>query len=279
MNRFLSLSLLGVLVTNCTATWPSGWGGWGQRPRFPKQHQCPNPWFGIQFVSIAEKDVSLSAINQPTSDNFAFFKNVMQYSQAQIDEVTNEAIDFFRTRYGLDFSQAQPGSLGEREIEDAVFATFTFSPEIEYTINFNTWIFNNRRSTRCYENRDGGFSVSFKRDTILHGEYGGAEGKPVTSNDAVVFGFYNIPVDFRYGRNPLIINYTSGSPARLDVHDGFVIINCDLKSDLLGEGTARGLSSFTPLQDGSGKFRASVRNVFTFPAIPSGTAVQYMAAF
>ena len=277
MNQFLSLSLLAILITNCTATWPRR--PWGQGPRYPPtRHQCPDPWFGIQFISIAEKDVSQSA-TVLTPDNFDFFKDIMQYSQAQIDEVTDEAIDFFKTRYGLDFSQAQPGSLGEREIEDAVFATFTFSPEIEYTINFNTWIFNNQRSTRCYENRDGGFFVSFKRETTLYGEYGGAEGKPVTANDIVVFGFYNIPVDYRYGRNPLIINYKSGSPARLDVHDGFVIINCELKSDLLGEGTARGLSSITPLQDGSGKFRASIRNVFTFPVIPSGTAVQYMAAF
>ena len=227
-----------------------------------KRGKCPKNWFNIQFVSVAEKVVPPSAIE--LMPDLSFFKNVMKYSPRKIEKVTNDALMFFKNKYGIDFTQVEPDELGKRETETAIFNPFQLSPEVEYNIMFNTYIFNGRRYSKCYENRDGGFAVSFKTDQKLFGTYGGSQGKPITTNDLIVYGFYNIPV--RFSRKPLIIRYTSGSPARLETNDGFQIINCDLYSPLLGHGTAQGVFRSTP--EANGQLRVSIRNLFTFPMQP-----------
>ena len=168
-------------------------------------------------------------------------------------------------KYGLDFSSVQPGTLGERELDDAIFFPFTLSPEVEYTVNFNTWIVDRKRRSRCYENRDGGFTVAFTKDRRLFGSYGKEDGIPVTTNDVVVYGFYSIPL-FRNGKS-LLMRYSSASPARLETNDGFFIINCDLFNKKLGKGTAQGVGRITPVGDGE-MFRVTIRNLFTFPVSP-----------
>ena len=116
----------------------------------------------------------------------------------------------------------------------------------------------------CFENRDGSFDVTFSDNQILHGTYGGEEGIPVTSADTVVYGFYNIPV---CAQEPLVIRFSSASPARLDLHDGFGIINCDLYHRVWGRGIAQGLFQGTPTEDG--RIHFTIRNLFTFPAHPT----------
>ena len=224
--------------------------------------RCPNNWFNIQFVSIAENVVPAS--ETIPSPDFSFFTDVLKLSQRQIEKVTTDAMEFFKDKYGVDFTNAEPNNLGVRETEDAILTPFRLSPKIEYQVTFNTFLLTGRRYSKCYENRDGGFAVSFKREQKLFGTYGGTEGKPIGINDAIVYGFYSIPL--RIHRKPLVIRYTSGSPARLETNDGFLIINCDLFSRFLGHGTARGVSVFTP--EGDGTVRTSIRNVFTFPAQP-----------
>lgn len=216
-------------------------------------------------MSLADKVVPESDIQ--LKPDFTFFRKVMKYSEQRIAEVTADAIVFFKTKFGLDFSQSQPNKLGQREIEDAIFLPFQLSPNIEYSITFNKWIISERRGSICYENRDEGFAVTFKKERNLFGTYGGTQGKPVTINDIVVYGFYNIPIRSLSGRiKPLVIRYTSGSPARVEPNDGFQIINCDLFSNSLGEGTAQGVARVTPV--GGGKVHFTVRNLFTFPAHP-----------
>uniref|UniRef100_A0A1X7TEU6 Uncharacterized protein n=1 Tax=Amphimedon queenslandica TaxID=400682 RepID=A0A1X7TEU6_AMPQE len=254
----LLLSLLCMIALTAAAARPF-------RPR----GRCPNNWFHIQFVSIAENVVPASE-TAPTPD-FSFFTDVLKLSQAQIEKVTNDAMKFFKDKYGVDFTDTEPNDLGVRETEDAMLIPFQLSPKIEYQVTFNTFILTGRPYSKCYENRDGGFAVSFKREQKLFGTYGGSEGKPIGTNDAIVYGFYSIPL--RIHRKPLVIRYTSGSPARLETNDGFLIINCDLFSKFLGHGTARGVSVFTP--EGNGMIRTSIRNVFTFPAQPRQLSSYY----
>ena len=89
--------------------------------------------------------------------------------------------------------------------------------------------------------------------------YGGASGKPARVEELLVYGFYNIDV---CQQSPVIIQYQSGSPVRLEPIDGAGFINCDLYSRVLGRGKAHGVFSITPAADNSGQFHFIA---FTFP--------------
>ncbi len=56
--------------------------------------------------------------------------------------------------------------------------------------------------------RDGGFMVMIMEDTIVHGEFGGEEGKVVPAGSMLVYGEYNIDRS-PSGKDPLIIHYRS----------------------------------------------------------------------
>ena len=114
----------------------------------------------------------------------------------------------------------------------------------------------------CFENRYGGFIVGFFDQEILH-EHGGEEGIPAVRSEDLVYGFYNIPV---CTQEPLVIQYSSASPAHVVPHDRFGIINFDLFHRVWGCGLTQGLLQSIPTEDG--RFHIIVRNVFTFPTNP-----------
>ncbi len=190
----------------------------------------------------------------------------MLYTEQEIEDATQDAIEFFSTKYGLDFSASQPDELGQRVFENAIFHAFEASPESGYTITFNRWIINGRPKSLCFPNRDGGFIVSFTSEQTLRGTYGGPEGKQIQPGGLLLWGFYNIPV---CPQEPLVIHYVSGTPFRAEPVDGLGVINCDLFHRVLGKGIAQGLVSVTPMPDDPTIVHFTIRNVFTFPAHPS----------
>ena len=228
---------------------------------------CPNEWFTAEFVSIADIVVPESLLDPIIDSDLSFFKDIMLFTDKEIESVTQDAVDFFNTRFGLDFSQSTPDALGQRAFENATLAPFFLSPEIQYTITFNRWILNGKISTQCFENRDGGFMVSFAGQQQLFGSYGGEEGIPISPGDVVVYGFYNLPV---YEQQPIVIQYNSGTPFRFEPVDGFGIINCELHHRILGEGVAQGVFRVTETGE-DGMVHVSIRNLFTFPGHPGLT--------
>ena len=224
---------------------------------------CPTrDWFSAEFVSIADKVVS-SELTIP-DPNLSFFKDVMHFSEREIQQVTEDAIQFYKTRFGLDFSQSEPNELGQRVYQNAVFAPLIFSPEIQYTITYNRWIISGNTNNLCFENRDGGYWVSFTGEQLLRGTYGGEEGIPIGEGGPfLLYGFYNIPV---CPQEPLVIRYSSNTPARVEPIDGIGVINCDLFHRVWGAGIAKGSYEITPTKDG--RTRVVVRNVLTFPPNP-----------
>jgi hypothetical protein len=224
---------------------------------------CPTRgWFSAEFVSLADKVISGPAVIQ--DPNLTFFKDIMRFTEREIQQVTEDALQFFKTRFGLDFSQAEPNELGQRIVENAVFAPVILSPEIQYTITYNRWIISGNTNNLCFENRDGGYAVSFTGDQVLRGEYGGEEGRPIGEGGPnLAYGFYNIPV---CPQEPLVIRYSSNTPARVEPIDGTAVINCDLSHRVWGPGIAQGSFQITPTEDG--RTRVTIRNILTFPPHP-----------
>jgi hypothetical protein len=224
---------------------------------------CPTrDWFAAEFVTLADRNISGPAVLD--DPNLTFFRDIMRFDEREIEQVTEDALLFYKTRFGLDFSQAEPNELGQRIVENAVFAPAIFSPEIQYTITYNRWIISGNTNNLCFENRDGGYWVSFTGDQLLRGEYGGEEGRPIGEGGPfLLYGFYNIPV---CPQEPLVIRYSSNTPARVEPVDGFGVINCDLFHRVWGAGIAQGSYRFTALEDG--RTNVVVRNILTFPPHP-----------
>ena len=220
--------------------------------------------FDAEFPSIVDHVL-------PESEPFFFrtaanfFRNVMKFNDMEIQQVTDDAIDFFKTVFGVDFSNAPIGENGTRFSKEfnATFIPYELNPALRYSITFNEWTVNGARRSFCVDNRDGGFIVIFDSDGILHGTYGGAAGLPIKANERILYGFYNIPL---CPQSPLIIQYQSASPVRIDTVDGFATINCDLTNRELGPGLAQGVFRVTPLGDST--IRYNIRNLFTFPPHP-----------
>ena len=59
-----------------------------------------------------------------------------------------------------------------------------------------------------------------------------------------------------------MVHYSSASPARVDPHDGFGIINCNLFHRIWGHGIAQGLFQMIPTENG--RFHFTIRA----PTIP-----------
>ena len=118
--------------------------------------------------------------------------------------------------------------------------------------------------SNCFNSRDGGFQVTFSGNQTLYGSYGGTEGKPARAFiDFIIYGFYIIEV---CPQSPVVIQYQSGTPFRLEPIDGFGIINCDLYNRVLGRGKALGVTLSVPATDDADHFFVTVRISFTFPS-------------
>ena len=221
--------------------------------------------FTAEFALIADAIVPESLTGFDPTTGLPFLRNIMLFDGEEIAQVTQDAIEFFNTRFGLDFSQATPDENGQRILADigATFTIFEFSSEFNYHLTVNRWAITGNTRSSCFVNRDGGFAVEFQQSLTLNGTYGGQDGRPVVPGDFVLYGFYNIPV---CPQSPLIIRYMSGSPIRTGPVDGFGIINCDLFNREIGAGVAQGVFRVTDV--GNDEVHFAIRNLLTFPANP-----------
>ena len=208
----------------------------------------------------------------PESEPFFFktaanlFQNVMKFSDREVQQVTTDAINFFKVTYGLDFSKVPPQNNRSRYLAelDVTLLEFEMNPALHYSITLNEWAVNGVRESYCIHTRGGGFMALFGSDALLHGTYGGDKGVPIRANERIIYGFYNVPI---CPQSPLIIQFQSASPIRMDTLDGFAVFNLDLFNRELGAGLAQGVFRVTPLGDGN--IHYVVRNVITFPPHPS----------
>ena len=228
-----------------------------------RSSNCPTPeWFVAEFVGICDKAIP-SPITLHDSD-LTYLRDVMLFTEEEIAQVEEDAIQFFKTRYGLDFSQSEPDEWGQRFYQNGTFFPARFTPEIQYVITFNRWIVSGNTRSVCFETHIGSFRVDFSGEQILYGTYGGEKGIPVVPGDAVLYGFYNIQV---HPQEPLVILLSTTTPIRIDPYDGFGIINCDLFHRVWGRGLVQGLIQYAKTEDGRNYF--STHEVFTFPAHPT----------
>ena len=223
---------------------------------------CPSNQFSAVFTGTVEQTVDELVLLKIDSE-LTFFKDVLKFRDDAIRHVFEDAINFFNNTFGLDFSASPPNENHQRSIEDAVMSPFILLDHIKFFVTMNDWIRTGNTRSTCYRIQDGGFRVTFLADRTLYGSYGGAEGKPISVGNVVVYGFFDIDV---CEQSSVIIQYQSATPLRTEPVDGTIIINFDLYSRVLGNGKVQGIVTVRPDPYQPEKFRVVIRNTFTFPA-------------
>ena len=192
-----------------------------------------------------------------------FFKELMKYREEAILHTTEDAIAFFKEKYGIEFELSNGNQLNEYFWENAKMSPFMIPEENYFYTTMNTWIRTGSTRSTCYTVRDGGFQVTFLGNQTLHGTYGGVDGKSADIGDRLLYGFYSIDM---CEQSPVIIQYQSASPLRKEPIDGKYIMDHHLYNRVLGHGKSLGVLVSTPDPDNAGQFKAVIRNSFTFPA-------------
>ena len=219
---------------------------------------CPSPWFDAHFVALA--DEPLTTASREEDFNLTYFRNVLRFTEQEIERQTQNAIQFFNTTYGLDFSQSQPDAQGQRFYQNATF--FPSRNPFSLRVSSNRWILNGNTRSRCFNLQDGGYWVYFTAGPqMLRGTYGGEQGRLITFPDNLRWGFYSIDA---CAQQPIVMQYQSRTPYRRSV-DGITYFNHQVSSRVLGTGSARGLQGFVIDPSTGFPTRVSMQLVFIFP--------------
>ena len=239
------VGLLSTLVTNTAA------------------QSCPaNLNSEAQIVLYADRTTPLDT-GLPTAGvdtNLTFFREVLGFDDARIQQETQNAFQFFNERFGLDFSLLEPNELGVHFFQNATFQPFRVvcGP----TANFNRWLLTGNTQSRSFTTAFGGYRVDFTGEQTLRGTYGGEGGIQVTSSRALGYEYISISIP---RRDPLVIQRWTPIPneaARI----GLFVLFYELSHPTLGQGAQQGFSQAElDTKNGTSILRRSGSSILTFP--------------
>ena len=182
------------------------------------------------------------------------------YGDEEIEEFTQKAINVFKRRFGLDFSQSSLTPQGFRIFENATMIPFRLPVTVVAT--YNSWVINGREgNTHCFNMKEGGYAVKFTGNQMVHGTYGGEQGQILIGAEGI--SYHSISTNF-CEHTPTIIQCGSISPMFRDPY-GFATVNLECFNKQLGRGLLAGTNGLLPVGDPN-TIRLLIRNVMTFPA-------------
>ena len=141
-----------------------------------QEEVCPS---GAEFVVLYDVVTSADFLQNVPDPDLSFFRDLLKFTEQEIETATQSAIEYFNTTFGLDFSESVPSEQGQRFFQNASFvpgqAPFTL------TAKANRWLVNGNTKSRCFDARIGWFGVRFLGNQVLYGSYGGTEGRTIES--------------------------------------------------------------------------------------------------
>ena len=151
----------------------------------------------------------------------------------------------FRNTCGLDFTNIEPNEKGQRTLGNATMEP-VMNP-FNSTYVFNSWLVNARTRTRCFPVGGGGFHVRFTGTMMLHGEYGGEEGKVAIATDRVVYKYQYVYEACK--QQGIIFQIETVAPFHtLETNpSGFTVYQLQVCHRVLGEGTVWGVGEATAI--------------------------------
>ena len=219
--------------------------------------QCPPEWFGVQFNVFANTTFPAAVFGPDI--NFTFYRDILKFTPEEIERETQNAIDFFSTRYGLNFS-SDPDEHGVRHYQNATIMPLRFPSSSATTVN--RWLKNGNTKSICYEIHSGGFVLGFAGQQTLHGTYGGEEGIPVPDKGGGAgYGYYRIEI---CPQRPLLIRFENPVPGYPHAVDQYYTIKSDIFHRTLGQGIELGAAKFVPHNADGSILRYEYQTIMTF---------------
>ena len=218
-----------------------------------------------QIVTTVSGVVPISAFRLPAGDfdtNLTFFSDVLGYSDDEIQQEFQNALQFFSERFGLEFSLTQSNELGQRFFQNATLQPVRRTPPINAILN--RWILTGNTRSKCFPLTVGGFLVTFSGQQILKGTYGGEEGIDVPNDSTLSYEFMSISVPPPC--EPIVIQRQSPRPLE-SMRIGIFVLFYELSHRTLGPGAAQGFLQVerATAANGTSFLRSSGSVIFTFP--------------
>ena len=226
---------------------------------------CPGKQIASDAQTIIHSDTEIptSALRLPGGNpdpNLTFFSDVLGYSDDEIQQEVQNALQFFSERFGLDFSLTQPNEQGLRFFQNATLRPI----RRETNAIVNRWILTGNTRTKCFRTQIGGFLVTFSGEQVLRGTYGGEEGLDVPNDRTLAYECTSISIP---PCEPIVIQGRTPIPnetARI----GIYVVFYELSHRTLGQGAIQGLIQVqsATAANGTAFLRVSGTAVFTFPS-------------
>ena len=134
--------------------------------------------FPALFPAAIEQNIDSPGAFIVPDPELTFLKEVVKFTDGEIQGITDYAMKFFNETFGLDFSVSPPNQQNEYFYQNAILSPNRLADDVEYLVTLNNWIQTGSTRSTCYPIRYGGFQVTFSADQTLHGSYGEASGKP-----------------------------------------------------------------------------------------------------
>ena len=138
---------------------------------------CPSKHFSAVFVASIDDKIDDPSQVTLADPELTFFKETMRFTEEEIPHILADAMNFFNSTFGLDFTASPPNERNERFLGNAKMSPFYFTKDLNFVVTANNWIRNGNTRSSCYKVLDGGIAVTFSDNLTLHGEYGGTGGK------------------------------------------------------------------------------------------------------
>ena len=240
--------------------------------------------FDQALIALAEAEL------EPTSNlpammaldpNLESLKKTLNWDDFQVEVFADEAEEFFRDRWGFDFTNIDEDENGIKVMPGVgMLMPVKFVPEFGYRISHMSGKRVNRRLDTF------GLVIGiFGENLRYHGEYGGEEGVPAFPGELLSFGVYHVAKEKinpkrkkakgkkkRKGKkhkkknkkSPVgdLIFFKQNAPGRFS-ENGHIGIFCELESEKWGTGLGEGVAGLIPLENG--KLRAYSRVFMAFP--------------
>ena len=217
--------------------------------------------FDAAFTIIADLERPISILNEFPDPQMRFFREILGFTEQETQQVVDSAIQHFSTQFGLDFSNIEPNDANQRFLGNAMF--HPIMPPFNASAVANSWIVTGNRRSRCFQVGSGSLQVIFNDTMMLHGLYGGVDGRPVNAGDFLLYGF--IAIFDACSQQPILIQSQSDIPARVLPVEGWLIEEGRLYNRQLGQGRSQNTIKNTISQDDPSMVMITNQLVISFP--------------
>ena len=217
--------------------------------------------FDAAFVIIADRVDPASIFDEFPDPQLNFYRDTLRFTEEETQQVQEAAIQHFNMQFGLDFSNIEPNDANQRFIGNAMFNSI--EAPFNATAIANRWIVTGNRKSKCFPVGSGQFRVDFNDTMMLHGLYGGEDGRQVSAGDFLVYG--HLIIYDTCPQQPIVIQTQTDIPARILPVEGWIVEELRLYHRQLGRGRAQSTFKTRPSSDDPTMFVTENQSVVSFP--------------